>query len=420
MKKKRIWIINHYATNMFENTSGRHYWFARKLTEQGYQVDVICANTFHNSTKEIELNNRLYAIKTADSIPFVFIKTVSANKNNHKRVFNMIGFYLNLMRSAKNIAKEIGPPDLIIGSSVHPLAMVAGIKLARKFKVPAISEVRDLWPESIFKFSRVKEESLLGKALIRGEHWIYKNSDAIIFTKEGDIDYIKEKNWTKALGGQIDEANCHYINNGIELSNFYKQQEKYQVDDSDLKSNKFKVVYVGAIRPVNDVSKIISAAKRLKHREDILFLIYGSGNEEELIKKKIKEEALTNVKLKGKVDKKYIPYILQQSDLNVLNYSQCRFNWARGNSSNKLFEYMASGKPVLSTVVMGYSMIDKHQCGIEVKEDKSGKNIEEAILEVKGWDPDKYNRIAENSRVAAKEYDFNFLTQKLVKVIEDL
>ncbi len=73
--------------------------------------------------------------------------------------------------------------------------MVAGIQIARKFKVPCVCEVRDLWPEAIFAFDKAKERSLLGRVLTRGEHWIYRNADAIVFTKEGDVDYIKEKKW---------------------------------------------------------------------------------------------------------------------------------------------------------------------------------------------------------------------------------
>jgi len=53
MNKKRIWLINHYATNMYFNKGGRHYWFAKNLLENGYVPTVFCANTRHGvSIKE--------------------------------------------------------------------------------------------------------------------------------------------------------------------------------------------------------------------------------------------------------------------------------------------------------------------------------------------------------------------------------
>jgi len=49
--------------------------------------------------------------------------------------------------------------------------------------------------EAIFAVSNLKEKSIIGRLLTAGEHWIYKRADALIFTKEGDTDYIKEKGW---------------------------------------------------------------------------------------------------------------------------------------------------------------------------------------------------------------------------------
>ena len=83
-------------------------------------------------------------------------------------------FYLNLLSVAKQYAKTNGKPDVIIASSVHPLTMVAGIQISRKFGIPCICEIRDLWPEAIFAFNKAKENSLLGRILINGEKWIYK------------------------------------------------------------------------------------------------------------------------------------------------------------------------------------------------------------------------------------------------------
>ena len=27
----KIWLMNHYATSMYRDKAGRHYWFAKKL-----------------------------------------------------------------------------------------------------------------------------------------------------------------------------------------------------------------------------------------------------------------------------------------------------------------------------------------------------------------------------------------------------
>ncbi|MDK2946238.1 MAG: hypothetical protein PWQ85_1014 [Geotoga sp.] len=417
--KKKIWLWNHYATEMYVNRGGRHYWFAKNLIKKGYEATIFCANTFHNKKEFIDTGNKKYVIKTVDNIPFVFVKTTPAQGNGFDRIKNMSLFYLNLFPVAKEYSKLYGKPDIILASSVHPLTLVAGIKVSNKFGVPCICEVRDLWPEAIFWFGKIKEKSLLGKILVAMEHWIYRKADAIVFTKEGDVDYIKEKGWNIEQGGNIDLKKVHYINNGVDIEEFDKLKNEKILDDVDLNSNKFKVIYAGSIRPVNDVGKIIDAAFLLKNEKDILFLIFGEGNQKEILEKRIEEEKITNVKIKGYVNKQYIPYILSKSSVNILNYSQSKFNWSRGNSSNKLFEYMASGKPIISTVKMGYSIINKYKCGLELEE-YTAENLAKAILKIKNMSKDEYERLGKNAREGAKDFDFKILTDKLINVIEKL
>lgn len=416
----RIWLMNHYASSMYRDKAGRHYWFAKKLEKRGHDVTVFCATTFLNNTENVDTGKSKFIIKEAEGTPFVFVKTCSYVGNGINRVKNMVTFFINLIPSAKKVAKEFGEPEVIIASSVHPLTMVAGILIARKLKVPCICEIRDLWPEAIFSFGKSKEKSIVGKALVAGEHWIYKKADALIFTKEGDTDYLKEKGWTTEQGGDIDLKKCHYINNGVDLAAFEAQIQTETFEDNDiLDESKFNVVYTGTVRPVNNVGNLLDTAKLLHEQglENIRFLIYGDGSELEALKKRVKDEKIENVCLKGFVARKYMPYILSKSSVNVLNYSQNEYNWTRGNSSNKLFEYMASGKPVISTVKMGYSIINKYGCGAEIEE-CTPKCLAKAIAHFYNMPKNEREQYGKNAYEGAKDFDFEVLTDKLLDVIK--
>lgn len=415
----KLWVINHYATDMFKNRGGRHYWFAKNMIANGYETTVFCANTYHNKVGNIEVNNKKYAIKHQDNIPFVFVKTSEATSNGFRRIKNMFTFYKNLFTVANHYKKNKEIPNVILASSVHPLTMVAGIKIAKKYNIPCICEIRDLWPEAIFTFTKINEKKILGKILLAGEYWIYKKADALIFTKEGDVDYLKERKWDIDNGGKINLNKCYYINNGVDIEDFNNSITNNTIDDMDLKLSKFNVIYVGAIRPVNNVGKILDAAKLLKDDPDIQFLIYGDGNEKDYLMQRIKDENLTNVKFKGQVNKRLIPYILSKSSVNLLNYSNEKYNWSRGNSSNKLFEYMASGKPIISTVKMGYSIINKYNCGIELEND-SAKQLSDAIVKIKKMPNRDYKIMGENATKGAEDFDFNKLTKKLIQVYKDV
>ncbi|MBP2664588.1 MAG: glycosyl transferase group 1 family protein, partial [Firmicutes bacterium] len=306
------------------------------------------------------------------------------------------------MKVSPKYAKTYGKPDVIIASSPHPLTMIAGIRMARKFKIPCICEVRDLWPEAIFAFGKLTEHSLLGKLLTAGEHWIYRNADALIFTKEGDTDYIKTHKWDTDNGGDIDLTKCHYINNGVNVEAFLQDIADNPIKDTDLLDNKFHVVYIGSIRPVNDVSMLLDAAALLKGHSDIQFLIYGDGNQKEALQQRVLGEGLTNVKMKGHVNRRFIPYILSKSSVNILNYSQSKYNWTRGNSSNKLFEYMASGKPIISTIKMGYCILEKYQCGFSL-ETSTPEELAKTILKVHDMPQEQYEEMGRNAQTGAEK-----------------
>lgn len=419
----KIWLMNHYASNMFRDKAGRHYWFAKQLIKRGHDVTVFCSTTLVNGEEFLSAGKNKSIIKETDGIPFVFVKTIPAQGNGIKRVENMGLFYKNLFPATKAYAKTSGKPDVIIASSVHPLTMVAGIKIAKKMKIPCICEIRDLWPEAIFSFGKTTEKSLIGRVLIKGEHWIYRHADALVFTKEGDTDYLKEKGWTTVQGGDIALEKCHYINNGIDIVACEERSRTMILDDPDLNNNeKFNVTYVGSIRPVNNVGNLLDTAKILLadgRYNDVQFLIYGDGGQLAELQERVKKENLKNVKMKGFVNRQYVPYILSKSSINMLNYAQNQYNWTRGNSSNKLFEYMASGKPVISTVHMGYSIIKRYNCGVELDED-TPETLAKEIMRFHDMTPEERAQIGINSSIGAKDFDFSVLTDKLVKVIESV
>jgi len=417
--KKNIWMFHHYATPPTMNGFSRPYNFGINLNEFGYNVKVFAASYLHFSDVNLINDNELYKTNNESEIPFIFIRTSSSSGNGIGRVLNMISYYKNLLKVTKELIKKEEKPDLIIASSPHPLALIAGIKIANKLDIPCISEIRDFWPEVFFMGGRLKEDSIVGKMLVKGEHWIYKKSDAIIFLKEGDYTYITDKKWDSEQGGNIDLEKCYYINNGVDIEAFKKQSIDEVIDDIDLHNdNRFNVVYTGAIRPVNNVGNILDTAKILKDYKDIQFLIYGDGNQLEYLKQRVINEELTNVKMKGYVDKKYMPYVLNKSSVNILNYSQSKYNWSRGNSSNKLFEYMASGKPIISTVKMGYCPLDKYKCGISLNDD-TPEELAKAIIDIYQMPREKYDEMSKNAKNGAKDFDYKVLTKKLTNMIEN-
>ncbi|NLD48706.1 MAG: glycosyltransferase family 4 protein [Clostridiaceae bacterium] len=328
----------------------------------------------------------------------------------------MFEYNRNLYKTIKGLER----PDVIIGSSAHPLAAIAAIKLAKKYKCKAIVEIRDLWPESFVAYGLIKRKNPIMKLLYVGERWIYKKADKLIFTMEGGRDYIIKKGWDTGSGGTVDLKKVFHINNGVDLEAFEYNREHYQIEDEDLnEDNVFKVVYAGSIRMVNKVSLLLDVAKILNEKGEynIKFLIWGDGDEKDELESRAKEEGLTNVCFKGRVEKKYIPYITSQSQLNIaLGESLPLYRF--GGSMNKMFDYLAAEKPILFTFKLGYSILDKYGTGIELS-DSSPRSIADNILYFNNLPADDYNKYCVNSRGAAMDYDFVRLTERLIEIFEN-
>lgn len=409
---KNIWIFNQYNMPPEYGHLNRHFNFGKYIKRTGDNPTVFVGSYLHNSNIQMIKDESLYKMYENSTYPYVFVRTCDYSKSRLKRVYAMFEFYRNLMRVTKGFEK----PDAILGSSAHPLAAIAAIRLAKKYKCQSIVEVRDLWPESFVAYGIINRKNPLLKLLYAGEKLIYKKADKLIFTMEGARDYIIEKGWDKEHGGPIDINKVYHINNGVDLEEFDKNKNQYALEDKDLMNEDiFKVVYTGSIRLVNKIEKLLDVAKLLKDT-NVKFLVWGDGDQLEPLKRRVKDEKIDNVCFKGRIDKKYIPFITSKSQLNIIfgeNLPLFRY----GVSMNKMFDYFASGKPTIFTFKVRYSIVEKYNAGLEL-ENSSAESIAKSILYFKELDKASYSTYCENARRAALDYSFENLSGALIDIID--
>lgn len=412
---KRIWILNHYASDMYFSEGGRHYYFAKYLKKMGYDPVIFCANSRHNTRSEscFKINDVfLEKVNTITKVPYVFIPVRTYEKNGISRVFNMIDFFRNVIRGAKQYGKQNGLPDVIIASSVHPLTLLAGIKLAQYFKVKCICEIRDLWPESIIVyFDRFKRSNPIIKLLYFCEKYIYKKADSIIFTMKGGYDYIKERGWEQS----IPSSKTYYINNGVDLEQFVYNMKTFVINDSDLNNDEiFKVVYTGSIRKVNNLERLLDIAVAVNNPK-IKFLVWGEGDELPKLKKRVLQQKIDNVVFKGKVEKKYIPYITSRANLNFAHNSDSPL-FRFGISFNKIFDYFAAGRPILCDFKAKYNPVIESNAGVFFSSNDE-REIANGIESFALMDKNELEKYCVSAKKAAEYYDFKNLTVELLGII---
>lgn len=412
---KTVWILNHYAGNMFLTGGGRHYYLSKYLKDNGFNPVVFCSNYDHFTRKNCIDDESLWIERqeSLTDIPYVFIRTREYPDNGIKRVLNMTDFYRGLLKTAKQYAAAKGMPDVIYASSVHPLTLIAGIRLAKKFGVKCISEVRDLWPESIVAYSsKWTRSDPLMRVLYAGEKWIYKKSDYVIMTWAGGYAYIKDQGWEK----EIPESKVIHISNGVDLDLFIRNTQEHPYIDNDLSEKDYKnFIYTGSVRKVNNLALLVSAACRLKElgNKTARILVFGDGDELDYLKKEA--SALDNIVFKGRVPKQSVPSILSQGYASILHNRSTELD-KYGQSQNKFFEYLAAGRPVLMTYSVGHSVIRKYECGVEL-DDQTPESIAQGISELCNLPEAEYQHYCQNAAECAKKYDYRELCNILISVV---
>jgi glycosyltransferase involved in cell wall biosynthesis len=225
-------------------------------------------------------------------------------------------------------------PDLVIGSSVHPLAGLAGLILARRFDVPFVFEVRDLWPQTLIEMGRIGRRSLLARLLRALERLLYRRAAKVVVLMPGARDYIQYSG--------VDPTKIVWISNGVDLETF-----DYRIPPD---REPLSVVYFGAHGDANGLDYVLQAIARAnigRRPPALMFRFIGDGPRKGSLEALAGDLGLNDVvRFEPPVPKAQIPDIAAQADAFILNVRDLPL-YRYGISMNKLFDYLAAGRPII-------------------------------------------------------------------------
>ncbi len=403
----RIWYINNYNMLPEHGALNRGYYLGKYLKKLGHEPVVFVGSHPHNTKLQLIEAPEKYRVYQKEPFPWVLIKTRNYEGSKKSRVLSMFEFYRNMKHAAKHFEK----PDAIIGSSAHPLAALLAIKLGKKYGCKGIVEVRDLWPESIVTYGVLPRNNPAVKFLYKFEKYLYTHADELIFTMENAWQYFEEQGLDKV----IPREKVHYVNNGVDLEEFKYNVTHYPLEDSDIRDDRyFKVVYVGSIRRVNNLGRLLDAAKLVKNTR-IRILIWGDGDQLEDLKQRVKDENIENVIFKGITEKKFIPYITSHADLNIMHNGRSPV-LKYGLSANKLFDYAAAGRPIFSDFDCGMNPANVYKAGVTYSGD-AVEGIAKMIDEFGGMQQEDYQAYCDRALQLANHYSYENIIQKIIDII---
>lgn len=352
-----IWIFNQYAHGPDLPGGTRHYDLGRELVQHGHSATIFATSFHHHLHRETRLKpGEWWKIEDVNGVKFVWVRTPPYQRNDWRRVRNMVVFMLRAWRLGRKLPKlapEIKKPDVVIGSSPHLLTPLAAYMVARYHRVPFVMEVRDLWPQTIIDMGELSASHPITKALQALEKFLYRRAERIITVLPRAHEYIT------ACG--IPRDKVVWIPNGVNLSRFSSTAT------SEVPHDDFRVMYLGAHGQANALDVLIYAAKIVQDRgyDGIRFILVGDGPEKPRLMALAKELGLRNVEFREPVPKREVPKVLHVADATVFILHDLPL-YKYGISVNKLFDYLAASRPLLLAGNPADNPIEEASCGLTV------------------------------------------------------
>ena len=195
-----------------------------------------------------------------------------------------------------------------------------------------------------------------------------------------------------------------YIPNGVDVKMFNVSAQK--------KTKEFVVGFVGTPEAWVDVDFMIEFVKNLSASVDVKFVLVGASLKTDLDSRLMTEMRKSNIKCEqtGFVPHKRVPEYIAEMDLCLLPYRLGNVNYL---SSVKLFEYLASGKPVLSKPYPDALRIAKDAVLFF-------NNMEEALALTMDLIQGRIRHSTELARSIAERYDWDNVSRHVESVLKDL
>ncbi len=403
---RQVWILNHYAQEPGGTGSTRHFGLARHLFGLGWHATVIAASVEHGTGRQRLASDEKTRIQSFDGVSFLWVKTPHYKGNGVDRILNILSYTFRVLLPGYTV--DLPRPDVIVGSSVHPFAAVAGALLAKRHGVPFVFEVRDLWPQTLVVLGRLKETSLMTRVLQWVELWLYRRADRIVVLPSKAVDYIEP------LGISSDKVVC--IPNGVELSAYVKQTPTVFQDV-------FTLMYFGSHGQTNCLNCVLDAMavlRALPGMEHVRLRMIGDGPLKSALMAQASQLNLSNVEFEESVPKAQIPKLASEADAFVICVKDLPQLYKYGVSMNKLFDYMAASRPIIMASAAANNPVDDAGAGITVAAENSNE-MAKAIHKLVNLSQEQRTAMGEAGRAyVEKHHSYKALASKYADLFQQI
>jgi len=285
-------------------------------------------------------------------------------------------------------------PDVIHANDLD--ALIPAYKAAKKLKCKIIYDSHEIYTEN----NSLMNKKLYALWLGFREKMICKKIDKMICVSNAAAEYFERE---LKIGKPTVITNCVL--------------KSEQVFDSE-KNQDFEILNHGQFYPGRGYDIMLDAAKILEEHKEIKMVIRGMGIMEKQLREKKEELKADNFVMVPPVNVSELIEKASHSMVGVAITEKICLNFEL-SVSNKLFEYLAAGLPVIMSDIPEHRYLnDKYGIGIILKED-TAEELAAAVLKLY-QDKDFYNKCAQNAKKISDEINWENEFSKLIKIEKEL
>ena len=242
--------------------------------------------------------------------------------------------------------------DLVFAVLLTPAtSLLPMIWIKKRFKIPVILWVLDLWPDSFYANTGFRI-NLVSKLIEKISDQVYNNADSIFISSNYfRKPIIKRLNSTKRFS---------FFPNWAE-DIFYNKIKNTSLDQFNYPEG-FNIVFTGNIGESQGFEDIVEAAKMTSHTS-INWILIGDGRKRDWIKSQIEDHNIKNIYIPGRYPLELMPSYFSLADILLITLKKDEV--FSNTLPAKLQPYLTSGKPILGNLSgEGMDIIETNSIGL--------------------------------------------------------
>ncbi len=388
MKKFRILLP--YLARWNHPSKSRFHQIADRLARNGYDVHVI-------QTPSLESEEITFRERNVNLHSNIKLHTIKFNRRiwENARIGKVIkkGYYgLAVVPMVKRLIREFSIDVLWLYNLPHyPLSRIDDCLVVFDY---ADDYLAMLNTEAKFSNNRVVE--LIEKAVLKK---LLRRADIVFSVSKVLHDRVEEF---------VGEKDALVLPNGVDLDLFSLTDSSLPGPQS-IPEEKATVGFAGAFEYFINFDMIFEAARRLPK---VQFVLVGGGREYKRLVRLEKSKNLNNIHFEGLVNSEDVPDRISRMDICLNSFK--RIGVSHAACSMKLFEYLALGKPVITSTLEEVKNIDQ---GFLYYADTAEELVDQITGILRGYQ-EAVEKASKAKSIIVKKYDWNIIADEFANRIE--